>query len=131
MATDEVTYQRVVSPAHERVYRMCHHDFEGLPVREAALRLNWSEKTVRRLLAELEVQAPQLFPILTPRQLEVRDLFNEGHTNAQIALMLKISKGTVCSILQNLRKKGVLPKQFAIPMCSYNEAQDLEIKEKF
>ena len=125
------TPRRVITDAQEQAYRMCHHDFMGLSIIGAAIHLGWTKRKIRRLLAELERIAPHLFPILTPRQLSVRDMYNEGHTNAQIAAVLGVSKRTVSSLLSTLRKKKVLSTPHAVSVCSYDSSMDTSVKEKF
>jgi len=131
-AISEQSQQRKISVAHEGVYRLCHHDYMGLTIKQAATVLQCSEDKIERTLAEVERVAPQLFPILTTRQVQVRDLVNEGHTNAQIALILDVSKSAVSNVLHSIRKKGVLPIIYGgDAMLSYEDGMDNQIQEKF
>lgn len=48
-------------------YRLCHHDFEGLSTKEAAERMNITQREVNRLLERMEKAAPHYqLPFVTP-----------------------------------------------------------------
>ena len=114
------------------MFRMCHHDHAGWTVQEVADLMGRSEDWVLDRLSEMEVLAPQLFPILTPRQHRVRTMVRLGLTNAQMAQLLKISCSTVSNVLVTLRNKGCLESvPDAVAVVSYESSMDNQIKEKF
>jgi len=99
---------RVLTHFEEQAIRSVHHEFQGLPSAIAAKKLGVSEATLRKALEQIKQKAPQLFPLLTPRQKFVLDLIiEEGLTQQQIADKLLISTCAVEKIIKTLRQKGV------------------------
>ncbi len=123
--------KRLITEFDEKVYRCCHHNFRGMSQAEAAKKLNVSQSAVSRALDRVKAIAPQLFPILTPRQNLVHiHISDYGTTHEQVAQFLGISVGAVDKTVAQLRSKGIClsTPSATIPYASY---LDSEVKRKF
>lgn len=123
--------KRTLTKQEITAYRWCHHYFKGLTTAEAGKRMGLSQRRVQQLLQSVKRKAPQLFPILTPQQVEVDILINEeGHTFEETAKALHISVPTVSNIVEAMKKKGVkfLRRK---PTVSYQKYMDKQVVEKF
>jgi DNA-binding NarL/FixJ family response regulator len=69
------------------------------------LSLPLSEEYIETLMIEADESKQDPYELLTPRELEVFHLVVEGHTNAQIAAQLVISRRTVEVHRANIRRK--------------------------
>ena len=122
---------RIITPKEEQVIRLCHHDFAGLTTEQAAQQMGISRRRVQQLLQSAKHKAPQMFPILTAHQMEIRALINDGGlTFEQVAETLGISANTVSSIVETLKKAGVYLEKRK-PTKSYCSWMDSQIKAKF
>lgn len=121
-----------ITKDEEKIYRLCHQDFEGLSTQETAKRLSISQRRVEQLLQNLKMKAPQLFPILTKRQAQIEELINgQGYTYKQVANRLRLTVSTVGSVVKTLKKKGVY-FQCGQEILQYNPSMDDSIiKRKF
>lgn len=100
--------ERLITKQEEKAVKLCHHDFRGLTTAKAAIKMGISQRRVQQLLQNVSLKAPQLFPILTLRQIQIRDYINEnGFTFEQIAKELDVSICTVSGWVETLKKKGV------------------------
>lgn len=122
--------KRLITEKEEEAYRLCHHDFGGLPTRRAAVRMNVSQREVQRLLENAKNKAPQLFPILTWRQKQVYDLWAE-RTHAEIATILETSESNVGNIVDAINKKFGYPRLKAEKTLSFNDKMNGRVKQKF
>ncbi len=123
--------KRLMAKKQEQVYRLRHHDFEGLSTKETAERLKISESSVYRILHGLKKKFPQLFPILNPRQAAIHLYITDcGFTHSEIADIMNISVKTVDRIVEQMRIKEV---NFAKPpkTVQYQEYMDSKIKRVF
>ena len=76
----------MITEKEQQAYRLCHHDFAGLTVDQAANRMKVSARQVQKLLKSLEKKAPQLFPILSAKdKFIVESITEKGYTYAQIS----------------------------------------------
>ena len=100
-----IDVQRRISLRHEMAYRLCHHDFCGLSMADAAEVMDTSPACVRKLLGELREIAPQLFPILTPYVGRVYALYVAGFSATEIAEQTNRSVRSVQAVLQELRDR--------------------------
>lgn len=99
---------RTITFEEEMAYKYRHHEFYAFTTKQTAFVMNVSERQVNLLLQSLKTKAPQLFPVLTKRQAEIRDYICElGLTHIQIARRLLISESTVASMVQVLKEKGI------------------------
>ena len=127
----EKTDKRVISKFDEKVYRCCHHNFQGLSQADAAKKLNVSQSTISRALLRVKAKAPQLFPLLSPQQNLVHThITGFGATHEQVAQFLGVSLGAVEKTVAQLRSKGVC---LNVPSATVRYASylDHEVKQKF
>ena len=123
--------KRILTEYEVRVFRLCHHDFDGLSTAEASSVLDISERRVQQILDRIKKKCPQLFPILTARQKRIYDLWCEYKTDREIAKELDISIKTVRNIIQHCKEKLGLYFPPHSKMLQYVESMDDEVKRKF
>lgn len=126
--------QREITELEEQAYRLCHHDFDGLTVIEAAGKMGAFEHIVRRLLKSLKRKAPQLFPILTKRQFLIYKLRTEkGHTQQEIAGILQTTQSNVQEALDRMKDQGMpgLNVEGLGDTVSYDGSMDKHVKQRF
>jgi hypothetical protein len=97
---------RFITAQQEAAYRLCHQDFFGLTVADAADVLGVSQSQVRTLLACVQARAPQLFPILSSKVAKVYAMFMDNFTSGEIAEEVGCGVRSVQSILRKLRQKA-------------------------
>ncbi|HDY88780.1 MAG TPA: HTH domain-containing protein [bacterium] len=123
--------ERILTNHEELAYRYCHQDFKGLTTAKAAEKMGVTQRRVQQLLRSAVQKCPQLLPILTKRQTEIRLLINDdGFTSEQIAQLLNISIHTVGSTVSVLKTKGIYLEKRK-PTLSYQKWMDNQITEKF
>ena len=123
--------KRVITKREQEAYQCRHHDHGYMTVEETAKKMGVTERQVERLLHNMGKKAPQLFPILTKRQVQIYELWLRGDTIEDIAIEVDIMEQTVQDIVQTVREK--LGVQF-IPhgrILSYTDSMEGNIKEKF
>lgn len=92
----------------ERVYRLRHHNFAGLDSKTVAKILGVTQHCINKYMQKLKRIAPQLFPILTKRQMDVYVLREYmGMTHPEIEQHLGMSPGTSGATVYFMRKKGM------------------------
>lgn len=120
--------KRNLSHFEEKVLRVCHHDFGGLSIEEAAKKLECSPQTIKSALKHAKKKAPTLFPILTPQHQAILLMYDKHMSRASIAAALGISKQELHKEIAFLRKHKFLwnrkPDQ-------YDPILDNKVKEKF
>ena len=123
--------ERILTKLEEAAICFCHHNHLGLNTDRAALIMGITQRRVQQLLQSAEQKAPQLFPILTKHQVEIRWLINEaGLTFEQVAEILEISASSVSSTVKVLKEKGVFIGRRKKTV-QYQNWMDSQIKEKF
>jgi DNA-binding CsgD family transcriptional regulator len=121
--------KRLLTPKEVKAYTLCHQNFEGLSIRQAAMRMGISVNSVQDLLKDAEAKAPQLFPILDPMERAVLKLIDEHRTIEEIAAGLGVSRKVVCRIRSSLSLKGQLLKPGkTVP---YSTGMDSRVAQKF
>lgn len=98
---------RKITPEMERLYRLCHHDFDGMSYAEAAEVVGISVRSVYRVLNEMRKLAPQLFPILNKEQAEIWRAWDteDSLTNEEIAFALGLTEDALNSKIAVIRCK--------------------------
>lgn len=99
---------RVITEQEEQALRLVHHDFDGYPIDDVARVMGITPKKVKALLKSVERKAPQLFPILTPRQRTVLQLYDERLSRTIIAESLGITVTVLKKEVGFLREHGFL-----------------------
>ena len=73
--------KRILTKKEEMAIRLVHHDFFGMTTKLAALQMGLGQRRVQQLLQSVRLKAPQMFPILTKQQADVRFWITErGYT---------------------------------------------------
>ena len=124
----------MITPNEEQAYRLCHHEFDGLTMSEAATRMGLRIHIVRRLLKSMERKAPQLFPILTKFQHAVYKLYAEyGCTQRAIAIALETTQSSIAATIKRMKAKGVtgLAIDGTGDVVQYDSSMDVHIRRKF
>ncbi|HDY88528.1 hypothetical protein LCGC14_0360330 [marine sediment metagenome] len=123
--------ERILTIPEEQAYRLCHQDFDGLTTAEAAEKMGISQRRIQQLLQNVEQKCPQLFPVLTKRQVEIQSLINdEGCNFRQIALISGISIHAVGNMVEALKAKGIYLEKRK-PTLSYQKWMDGQIVNRF
>lgn len=121
--------KRNLTKAEEKVIRLVHHDFKGLTVVETARIMRVQPTYVWELLRSIKEKAPQLFPILTPKQVAVLQGYENNASPETIAAGLGVSVYAVRRIVAFLRKHKFLENRPKI--VSYTPLHDSQIVQKF
>src|SRR5271157_4599276 len=100
--------KRVLTKREETAIRLCHHDFKGLSVEQAAKRMGIKIHSVQDLLKDAERKAPQLFPILNTVERAVLALIDNGAKIDEMAAGLGIQTRRIDRIIIKLRLAGKL-----------------------
>jgi len=99
---------KLITEQEQRAYRLCHHEFEGLTVEQAAKVMKVHVATIYRLLDSLKQKTPQLFPILSQYQWTVYKMFvDEGLPQHRIAEKFGVTREDITQVLQRIKDKGV------------------------
>lgn len=122
--------KRLITPREEQIYRLCHLDFDGLTIDQAAKKLGIGREIVLRHLNSVRRKAPQLSPVLNTRQKLILTLIRGGQTNSiTIASLTNIPESTVRGIITILEANGfVMPKS---GIRGYTPALDGRVVERF
>ena len=121
----------IMNRRQQEIYLLRHHDGECMTVKQTAAKLYISEHTVRRDMAKLEKEHPELFPMLTRQQREVSDNLAAGYLIAGIAVGMEISESRVNKIIAKLKELGVYHKAAPHKTVSYTPNMDGKVKRKF
>lgn len=116
-----------------KVYRLCHHSFDGLTAAAAATVMDLSPRHIGRILEGIEKKAPQLFPTLTKLQARDYHLYvEEGWKMKEIAGNSGRTIPTVQKSIEQCVAKG-MPKvtRKKREVLSYKNWMDGCVKEKF
>lgn len=121
---------RILTRQEEEAIRQVHHDHIGEPKRIAAKRMGISIGRLNQILRSVKKKAPQLFPVLTPRQAFVRKQLDDGWDHYRIANHLEITVRQVDNTVAQLHKLGV-PIYHRPRTISYSSDLDGEVIRKF
>ena len=114
-----------------QAYRLVSGDFDGLPVVEAAKRMGITPQAVNRLLNRAELACPQLFPLLTKQEVDVKALLAIGWTNSEIADQLQVCLSRIRQIIVAINEKQGTTRMPPVKIVAYQPYMDSKIKEKF
>lgn len=123
---------RLITERQEQIYRMRHHDFDGLTTKQVAATLSITTHSVARHMWEMQKIAPQLFPILTKQQADIYHMFvNVGMEQKVIAGILGISKSCIGVLIHHIRIKGMYVPRRLHQVLYMPRAHDHQIRQKF
>jgi len=120
-----------LSDKQVQAYRLVSGDFEGLPVVEAAKRMGITPRAVNRLLDRARITCPQLFPLLTKQETDVKALLAIGWTNPEMADQLQVSLSRISQIIGVINDKQGTTRLPPVKIVAYQPYMDSQIKEKF
>lgn len=126
---------RLITERQERIYRMRHHDFDGLTTKQVASKLNLTMACVTHHMRQMRKIAPQLFPILTEKQANVYNLYVRAKISTfAVAKALNVSVFIVKNRIYEMRRKGMFISNFCKSRkhdYSYESWMDNQIVYKF
>lgn len=116
---EEITMEeRIITEQEECAIRLCHHEHDGYPVDDAARVMGITPAKVKALLRSVKRKAPQLFPILTPRQRVILDSYSQcpcsnhcSPSRAAIAATFGITVAVLAKEVAFLRRHKFLVNQ--------------------
>ena len=121
--------ERIITEREEQAIRLCHHEFDGYPIDDAARIMGTTAKEVKALLRSAKRKAPQMFPILSPRQRAILVLYDQRLSRGAICASFGITLALLKKEVEFLRKHGFL---FSMATERYDPTRhDALIKEKF
>lgn len=122
--------RHTLSEQETQAIRLCHHDFKGWTRKIAADYMGVSEQRLSSILQSAKKKAPQMFPILTQRQLAVYDAMKKYGLNREgVANLLPLPIKKVDAIIAQLRRKGV---SLTVPKTvRYEPHMDNQVKQRF
>lgn len=126
--------KRQLTKLEVEAYRLHHHEFGGLTIHEAAIKMELREHVVRRLLKNVKQKASQLFPILTKRQYLIYQLYVEmGQPQSYIARDLHTTQSNIQATLDRMKKMGMsgIDINGTTETVRYEPSMDAHIKRKF
>lgn len=124
--------ERLITERQEQIYRMRHHDFGGMSTKQVATMLGVEVQCINLHMREMKKVAPQLFPILTCRQLEVYKLYVEMNLSGNaVSELLSIARPTVQSKLDEIKRKGLHVPKRAKRIVRYSCWMDSKVIRKF
>ena len=124
--------ERLITEKQEQAFRLCHHEFEGFTLAEAAERMGITYQSVSKLLAQVEKVMPQFFPILSKQEAKCYHYLTVGGLSPRdIAQTLEISVKAVYLTLDRCRAKGLTFPGPRGCVLSYEEWMDSIVKHKF
>ena len=121
--------QRIITEQEEDAIRLCHHEFDGRTIDEAARVMGTTIKEVKALLRSAKRKAPQMFPILSPRQRAIVKLYDKHLSRDTMCVSLGITLASLKKEVEFLRKHGFL---FSRAAERYDPIRhDGQVREKF
>ncbi len=114
-----------------RAYKLRSGDFEGLSVVEAAAKMGVTRQAVTLLLKRAEESCPELFPILTKQEVNVKTLLVLGWTNEDIADKLQVNLSRISQVIRKTNEKQGTTCGRPVKMLKYETWMDSKIRERF
>ena len=132
MVAEVIEMDRMISKRQEQIYRMLHHGFCGLPVKQVAAMLSLTPACITHHMRQMKKVAPQLFPILTEKQADVYYLYvHTGQAISDIAEVLGITTYIVKNRIYEMRRKGMFIPWMQDKRVRYRPWMDFQIRIKF
>lgn len=98
--------KRQITRRQEWAYRLIHPSFGGMSHKQAAIKMNITERKIYGLLERMQKIAPQLFPILSAKHVEIWHLYSdEGLSCEDIANIMDTTERSVQQKLCLIKKK--------------------------
>jgi DNA-binding CsgD family transcriptional regulator len=126
--------KRLITEQQERAYRLCHHDFDGHTIQEAAEIMRITPVSVYKLLARMKKAAPHLFPILSKNHATIWRMFLAGKTCKQIADELGETEAALQTKLYKVKEKMGYTEEFnpkAKDVICFRDYMSHQVKIKF
>lgn len=120
-----------LSDKQVQAYQLVSGEFEGLSTDEAAKRMKITPQAINRLLSRANKSCPQLFPILTKQEADVKTLLAKDHTNADMANQLQVSLGRISQIIGSINEKQGTTCGRPVKIIPYHPYLDSQIVRKF
>ena len=120
-----------LSDKQVRAYRLVSGEFEGLSITDAAKRMGITSQALNRLLSRAKKLCPQLFPILTKQEVDVKALLVFGWVNKEIADKLQVSLSRISQIAGSIDRKVGTTYTLPRKMIKYQPYMDSQIRRKF
>lgn len=112
--------KRVLTHFEEQIIRLVHHDFGGMSIEDAAIKIEVTQTVIRRTLNRLRHKVPQLFPILTPQHRAILLMYDKHMSRKSIVAALSMTEKQLGREVTFLRKHGFLwnrkPDQYSLLM---------------
>lgn len=124
--------KRLITKREEQIFKLVHHDFDGLSQIEAAQQLGISRSTVSHALARVKKVLLQYFPILTKLEAKCYHYYMiEGWSVFDIAKYIDKSQNMIYEALHRAKNKGMYFTEAKGRVLSYDESMDAHVKQKF
>ncbi len=114
-----------------QAYTLCSGELKGLSTVDAAKKMSITVQAVKRLLSRAKKLCPELFPLLTLQEADVKGLFKAGWTNGEIADKLQVSLSRISQIAGAVNEKQDTTCGRPVKMLSYQPYMDSQIVRKF
>ncbi len=114
-----------------QAYRLVSGEFEGLSAVDAAKKMSITVQALNRLLSRAEKLCPQLFPLLTKQEADVKVLIKANRTNDEIADELQVGLSRVSQIIKAIDEKQGTTCSKPVKMLSYESWMDSQIVRRF
>ena len=114
-------------------YQLCSGEFEGFSSSVAAKKMGISIQALTGLLRRAAEICPQIFPMLTKQEADVKALLEISWTREDIANQFGISLSRISQIINSLysKRSGVIADSRPVVMQRYEGYLDNQIKRKF
>ena len=114
-----------------QAYTLCSGELKGLSTVDAAEKMSITVQAVKRLLSRAKKLCPQLFPLLSKQEADVKALFRAGWANDEIADELQVSLSRISQIARVVNEKQGTACSRPVKMLQYQPYLDSQIKMKF
>lgn len=129
----KVRMKTVMSQKQLEAYKLCSGEFEGLTSEQAAQKMGISIQALTGLLKRAAAVCPQIFPILTKQEADVKALLDISWAREDIANQLNVSLSRISQIINSLysKRSGVMADSRPVVMQRYEGYLDNQIVRKW